>query len=98
MTQNSLAAHAHFRYGLTKTIHSRVSRTTSATQRVPEQRLPAAVRAHSRSSLFHVTVELFIMPSIVVTPHPRGRIVWVACVPRPGRGEQTLSGRRTPQI
>ena len=36
MTQNSLAVHAHFRYGLTKTIHSRVSRTTSATQRVPE--------------------------------------------------------------
>ena len=64
MTQNSLAVHAHFRCGLTKTIHSRVSRTTSATQRVPEQRLPAAVRAHSRSSLFHVTVELFIMPSI----------------------------------
>ena len=63
MTQNSLAVHAHFRCGLTKTIHSRVSRTTSATQRVPEQRLPAAVRAHSRSSLFHVTVELFIMPS-----------------------------------
>ena len=64
MTQNSLAVDAHFRCGLTKTIHSRVSRTTSATQRVPEQRLPAAVRAHSRSSLFHVTVELFIMPSI----------------------------------
>ena len=64
MTQNSLAVHAHFRCGLTKTIHSRVSRTTSATQRVPEQRLPAAVRAHSRSSLFHVTVELFIMRSI----------------------------------
>ena len=64
MTQNSLAVHAHVRCGLTKTIHSRVSRTTSATQRVPEQRLPAAVRAHSRSSLFHVIVELFIMPSI----------------------------------
>ena len=63
MTQNSLAVHAHFRCGLTKTIHSRVSRTTSATQRVPEQRLPAAVRAHSRSSLFHVTVEMFTMPS-----------------------------------
>ena len=53
MTQNSLTVHAHFRRGLAKTIHSRVSRTTSATQRVPEQRLPAAVRAHSRSSLFH---------------------------------------------
>ena len=46
MTQNSLAVHAHFRRGLAKTIHSRVSRTTSATQRVPlpEQRLLAAVR------------------------------------------------------
>ena len=68
MTQNSLAVHAHFRCGLTKTIHSRVSRTTSATQRVPEQRLPAAVRAHSRSSLFYVTVELLIMPSIQLPP------------------------------
>ena len=41
MTQNSLAVHAHFRCGLNKTIQTRVSRTTSATQRVPEQRLPA---------------------------------------------------------
>ena len=70
MTQNSLAVHAHFRCGLTKTIHSRVSRTTSATQRVPEQRLPAAVRAHSRTTVeaacFHVTVELFRLLCIII--------------------------------
>ena len=69
MTQNSLAVHPRARpmrcCGLTKTIHSRVSRTTSATQRVPEQRLPAAIRLRSRSSLFYVIVWLFIMPSIL---------------------------------
>ena len=64
MTQHSLTVHAHFRRGLAKTIHSRVSRTTSAAQRVPEHNACRLPYERAVEAACFTSVELFIMPSI----------------------------------